>query len=193
MCEHWERAARTSRLIKSAFFFSAAAGKLWKFRHVPTAAWFPCFTAGGGSDDRGGRNGACDFLRSAEAVISRLCLVCRAAITPLAARCATRRQDAFHQETSEGETFGNQTAPSQALRGVKLDVMTVKREEPEVKKIKGHSGQWGHKQRFGASQKVSFVSANHCLKCPAATHCDGVICFVMLYLTTFFFFFCYTL
>lgn len=74
---------------------------------------------------QGWANEACDFLCSGEAVISRLCLICRVATSPLIARCATSRQDVFHQETSKGETFRNQPAPSQTFTGVLVSYHTV--------------------------------------------------------------------
>lgn len=53
------------------------------FRAEPGCRVFP---AGAGWDDRAsGENQACDFLCSAEDVVSRLCLTCRVAT----ARCAT--------------------------------------------------------------------------------------------------------
>lgn len=220
MCEHRERAARTRRLIKSGIFYfflheppgcPTAAGKLWNFRQVPTAAWFPCFTAGRGSDDRLGQNEACDFPCSGEAVISRLSVSFVKLPWALSSHAAlqvdrmcfikrhqkVRPSEISHRRAERSPAFWFHITPLLQRSAVSVsliqaqtkfitsDVVEVKRGKSEVEKIKRHSGRSRHKWRFRASQNAWFISANPCLECAAVMHCDNKFGCFTLYLTTF--------
>lgn len=177
----------------------------------PTAARFPCFTAGRGSDDRLGQNEACDFPCSGEAVISRLsvsfvklpwALSSRAALQ-VDRTCFIKR----HQKVRPSEISQRRAQRSPAfcfrvtpllqrsavsvslmqaqIEFIKSDAVKVKRGKSEAEKIKRHSGRSRHRRRFGASQKAWFISANPCSECAAVMHCDNKFGCFMLYLTTF--------
>lgn len=132
MCEHRERAARTRRLIKSGICFFArttgmphGSGQTTKLPTRSDRGLVSVFHCRRRVRWQSWANEACDFLCSAEAVISRLCLICRVAMSPVIARCATSQQDVFHQETSKSETFRNQPAPRQTFTRVLASYHTV--------------------------------------------------------------------
>lgn len=68
-------------------------------------------------------NKAYDFLSSAEAVISRLCLICRVAINPHCTLCY-KATGCVSSETSKDKTFKNQPAPSRMFANVVVSCHT---------------------------------------------------------------------